>query len=202
MIKFLLFVSLFFASTFAENVTKEQATQFYSEAISSTGNLEKAERAEKAFQILEAENPSFDNKIRLASLVAIKAKHSSLFKRMGLANEAIDKFTELEKEISGVQDVAILYEFHLFRGRTYFQFPSILNKGDIAKKDIKEAILLLPKLASTRNAGEIARLYLTFAIILKDENEPAKASEYAKKALSLNVLEEKDKLQAQELEMK
>jgi hypothetical protein len=201
MIKFLFFISLFFASTFAENVTKEQATQFYSEAISSEGNLEKAERAEKAFQILEAENSSFYNRIRLASLVAVRAKHSSIFKRMGLANEAIDKFTELEKEISGVQDVTTLYEFHLFRGRTYFQFPSILNKKDVAKRDIKDAIFLLLKLANGRNSGEIARLYLTFAIILKDENEPEKASEYAKKALALNILEEQDKLQAQSLEM-
>jgi tetratricopeptide (TPR) repeat protein len=201
MIQFLFFISLFFASTFAENATKEQATQIYSEAISADGNLEKAERAEKAFQILEAENPSFYNRIRLASLVAVRAKHSSLFRRMGLANEAIDKFTELEKEILGVQDVETLYEFHLFRGRTYFQFPSILNKKDVAKKDIKEAILLLPKLANKRNAGEIARLYLSFAIILKDENELEKASEYAKKALAFNTLEEQDKLQAQNLQM-
>lgn len=120
---------------------------------------------------------------------------------MGLANEAIDKFTELEKEILGVQDVETLYEFHLFRGRTYFQFPSLLNKKDIAKRDIKDSISLLLKLANKRNSGEIARLYLTFAIILKDENELEKASEYAKKALALNILEEQDKLQAKSLEI-
>lgn len=184
----------------ATNVTRESAMKLYLLAISEkTGSLEMANKAEEALNELEKLQPSFYNEIRLASLIAVKAKHSSIFKKKGLADDSIKAFEALETKALNSKNITEIYEFHFFRGRTYFNFPSMFGKEEVAKEDIKTAVKMLQKNNLERDNGEKARLFLTYAIICKREDNPELAKEYAIKALNLNALEEGDEKEAKKL---
>ena len=193
--KFLFITTIFAISSFAAiaEVTQMQAHSLYLQAISEkSGSLEMTKKTEDAYFELEAKNPNIKNRIRLASLTALQAKYSSLFKRAGLVNDAIDKYNALEIEVASITDETILYEFHLFRGRTYIQLPSLFGKKDAGRQDIKEAIRILPRIETSREKPEINRLYLSYAVVLKDEGEDEKSREYANKALLSNTLQDED----------
>ena len=184
----------------ATNVTRESATKLYLQAISEkNGNLEVAIKAEEAFEELEKLQPSFYNEIRLASLLAVRAKHSSIFKKKGLADDSIKAYEALENKALNSKNITEIYEFHFFRGRTYFNLPSMFDKEEVAKQDIKTALKMLQKNNLQRDNGEKARLFLTYAIICERENNPELAAEYAKKALELNALEERDEKEAKKI---
>jgi hypothetical protein len=153
--------------------------------------MEKALKSEQTFLALEETSPSFFNKVRLASLIAIKAKFST-FKKLHFVNKSIDAFTALETEALNSSDIIDKYEFHLFRGRTFAQFPSLFSKKTIARQDIENAINILETSNISRENPEIARLFLSYAIILKDDGETEKSKTFAKKAISFNELEDED----------
>jgi hypothetical protein len=187
---FLLFLGLFCGSVFAD-ISKNEVMQLYLEAVSHDSNIEKALKAEEAFLKLEAEVPAFYNKVRLATLLALKAKFSTL-KKIHFVNKSIDAFDELAKEISPTSNIVDKYELHLFRGRTFSQFPAIFGKKEIAKEDIKTAIQILENNELNREDGEVARLFLSYAIILDSEGDKKNSKEFASKAISLDGLDAKD----------
>jgi tetratricopeptide (TPR) repeat protein len=190
---FLLFLGLFCGSVFAD-INK----QLYLEAVSHDGNMEKALKAEEAFLKLEGELPAFYNRVRLATLLALKAKFSTL-KKIHFVNKSIDAFDELAKEISPTSNIVDKYELHLFRGRTFSQFPAIFGKKEIAKEDIKTAIQILENNELNREDGEVARLFLSYAIILDSEGGKENSREFARKAISLDGLDAKDMETAKKL---
>lgn len=169
----------------------DNVNELYSKAISEkNGNKEIAGKLEEAYLKMEKEHPSIQNRIRLANIIAIKAKFTSFFlTRAGLVNKSIAAFESVEKEITPDTNKTVLYEFHLFRGRTFYKLPSIFGRKSIAKKDIEYAVHHMP---DDRDNGEKARLFATYALALEEDNKEMEAKEFAKRAMSLNALEEAD----------
>ena len=192
--KFLvLFLGIFWAS-FGE-ITRDFAMDLYLDAISKNGNMEKALKSEKAFLELEEKHPSFFNRVRLASLLALKAKFSTL-KKLHFVNQSINAFESLEPEALKTTNLVDKYEFHLFRGRTFSQLPSLFGKKSIARQDIENAISMLETSEISRDSAEVARLFLSYSIMLKEDGEAEKSKVFAKKAISFEKLEDDDKVLA------
>lgn len=183
----ILFSNIVFAS-----VTKEQANLLYNKAISNSSTYEDATKAEDAFELLNKESPSFYNKIRLATLLALKAKHSSIFKRKELAEESIKAFDELKPYIEKSESVEEIYEFHFFRGRTYINFPSFMGKSEIASQDLHTAVRMVQKGLVVRPKAEVARLYLSFGKLLINDGNRSEGTTFLQEALDTNTLDEED----------
>jgi hypothetical protein len=196
--KITLFILLFFSFiTKSFSTTLQEANEAYLKAISHNAKMENVLNAEEHFLELEKHHETFYNKLRLASITALKAKFST-FKKISLVNSAIDKFNALELVLN--QDSVVdLYEFHFFRGRVFYQLPKFFGKKEIAKEDIIKAVQILESQKLKRDDGEVARLFLSFALVLKDEGKEGEAKKFAQKSLQFNALEKEDVLIAKEL---
>ena len=183
---------LFFSFAFADG-TKEEVDALYNAAISSSASYETMEKAQEAFMAKEKENPSFYNQIRMATLIAVKAKHSSIFKRKGLADDSIKAFESLEPYINQTKNLDDIYEFHFFRGRTYSNFPSFLGKAETAKQDLETAVRMVQSgLVKNRPVAETARLFASYGKILINEGKREDGLKFLKEAFESGTLEGED----------
>jgi hypothetical protein len=180
-----------------EKITEKEAEEIYFQAVSSDiGTKELSEKAWTIYDSLQKANPSIANKIKLASLTALKAKFASLFSRAGFVNSSIEQFLSIEKEALSQSDIKIIYEFHLYRGRTFQKLPTIFGQKKVAASDIKTAIELLPKLPAKRPKPELGRLYFAYAQVLKDEGSQILSREMARKAIEFGGLDLREQEEA------
>ena len=183
---------LFFGFAFAGS-EKEKAEALFNAAILSSANYESAIKAEDAFTQLDKENPSFYNKIRMATLIAVKAKHSSIFKKKGLADDSVKAFETLEPYIQETNKAEDIYEFHFFRGRTYSNFPSFLGKAETAKQDLDMAVRMVRGgLVNNRPTAETARLFASYGKVLINEGKKSEGITFLKEAFESGTLEGED----------
>lgn len=172
---------LFFTSAFATKA-EDDAQFLYLDAVAENGSEEKLIKAQEAYNSLYLENPKLEYKLRLASLNALKAKFFFMpNKKMEFANLSIREFGDMEAEILESGNKELIYEFHLYRGRTFINFPSMFKKKSIAIADIKTCIEMAKSLK--RPSRELGGLFLEYALILKYESKPEEAKLYAGKAL-------------------
>lgn len=185
---------LLFCNFALAGVIIDDADTLYNAAISSSANYEAIEKAQERFMNLEQENPLFYNKIRMATLIALKAKHSSIFKRKGLADDSIKAFEALESYVKEKAHPEEIYEFHFFRGRTYSNFPSFMGKAEIAKQDLETAVRMVRSgLVKNRPTAETARLFFSYGKVLINEGKTPEGVKFLKEAFESETLDGDDK---------
>lgn len=163
---------------------KELEAQFlYIDAVSRKGSMEKIEVAEKAYNALIAsDNSKINYKFRIASLTAVKAKHKWWpHEKMGFANEGVRLFDKVERKVKKSEDDILKYEFHLYRGRTYINFPGFLGKRDTAMKDFE--IVATMSMTLDRPEEELGPFYLDYAKALDKDGKVDQTKKYAQLAI-------------------
>jgi tetratricopeptide (TPR) repeat protein len=189
-ITFLFIIGMANAATF----TKEEmdAQMLYLKAVSNSGKEEDLEKAMKSYEDLFEVSPKIEYELRIASLTALKAKFFFMpNKKTEMANKSIRYFADLEEKIAGSKDKNLIYEFHLYRGRTFIEFPGMFKKKEIAINDLKTATESLEKL--NRPSLEKGGLFLAYAKALKDEGKKEEVKLFVAKALAEELSEEEIK---------
>lgn len=178
----------------ASNLTKEEmdAQMLYLQAVSNSGKAEDLEKAMKSYEELFIVNPKMEYELRIASLTALKAKFFFMpNKKTEMANKSIRYFADLEEKIMASKDENLIYEFHLYRGRTFIEFPGMFKKKEIAINDLKTAIEISAYL--NRSFPEKGGLFLAYAKALKDEGKTEEAKLFAEQALKEELSEDEIK---------
>lgn len=190
--KFFITLFLVFCSIVFANFTKQEADELFLISISEKATLEDVTRAQQVFGELEKENPSFYYQIRLATLLALQAKHSSFFKRKGLADNAIEAFEALGPYAKQTKSPEELYEFHFFRGRTYSNFPSFMGKASVASTDLETAVRMVQNHLVVRAKPEVARLFVSYGKVLINEGNKHEGIKFLETAYNSKLLEGED----------
>ena len=185
----LLITNIGFSYSFTEDEIKAQ--YLYIDAVSEKGSIKKIELAKKEYEKLISSNKNkIEYKFRLASLQAVRAKY--IFwpnEKLELVNKSIRQFDRLEQKVLKIQKINTTYEFHLYRGRTYINFPKFLGKYNLALSDFKKAAKIANKIK--RPKKELGPFYLNYANELYRNEDYKSAVKYSKLALK-NELTKKE----------
>ena len=166
----------------------------YREAVGPKSNKEKIEAAEKYFtQHSTIGNDSFRYKLRLASIISIKARNAFWpNEKLDFVNKSINLFSETKRDVESANNKFYQYEFYYFRGHTMINFPDFLKKENIALEDLDNAYELA--VALKRPQKEILGTSVTLALKYFDNKEYTKARKFAE--IIVNMAE--DETQAKE----
>ena len=175
--------------SFSMNDKELAAQNLYWEAVYK-GGIKRVEKAEKEYSaLLKTGKHPINYKLRIASLTAMKAKYVFWpHEKMAYVNESMQTFNRLQRKIDKKDSMALTYEFHMYRGRTYIHFPFFFNKKELAMEDIKKAAEMAVTLK--RPTKELGPFYLEYAEYLKKDNLREDAKTYAKKALQNQLSKE------------
>jgi hypothetical protein len=167
----------------AQTMTPAEITAQYAyiEAVGPNTSMAKIETAENAYQTLQRQTPKLGYGCRMASLMAVKATQVRWpHQKIGYANQSIRLFDRLERQAMASDDPQERYEFHLYRGRTYSNFPGFLNKKQAAAADLRKAAEMAPSL--NRPPEELGSFYLAYALFLEKDGDLAGAKHYGRLA--------------------
>jgi len=160
------------------------AQRLYIQAVSHKGDLDQVKKAEMAYRkLLKKEHTNLYYQLRIASLTAVKAKHTFWpHEKMGFVNEGVRLFDRIERKVKAKNIRALSYEFHLYRGRTYINFPGFLKKRKLALADLEKVAILAKQLK--RPKEELGPFYLAYAQALYKDGQKKKAKDYCNLALN------------------
>lgn len=180
-----------------ELATKSElaAQNLFIDAVGQDGSIAKIDAAESAYRMLGV-TTNLRYQLRIAALTAARAWYKYWPpEKLGVVNDAIQQFDQIEKQITPLVDVNMQYEFHLYRGRTYINFPTMLGKRSIAMADFKMVAALIPQL--NRSKSELGPFYLEYARELRVEKRWELAKKFTKLALenSLSSRETQEAMQ-------
>ncbi len=196
-LKVLLFILLLpFASVVAETPIMQDeanAEALYMKAVSKDAKEEDVEKAYKVYEDMLRIHPKIQYEFRLAPLIALKAKFTILpNKKIDFVNKSIAYFEDIAKRIEMITDKNIIYEFHLYRGRTFAKLPNRFNVKDTGLTDLKTSIELGKSL--NKPSAEIGGAMVLYASALKDAGKQDEAKIYASEAKNYQLTEEDKKL--------
>lgn len=200
-LKVLLFILVLpFTSILANTQTEvdeAKAQILYIKAVSKNAKEEDIDKAYDTYKEMLIKNPKIQYEFRLAPLIALKAKFTNWpNKKLDFANKSIAYFKDIAKRVEAITDKNIIYEFHLYRGRTFAKLPSRFDTRDIGLADLKTSIELGKELK--KPSSEIGGTLVLYALVLNDEGKKDEAKVYAKEAYDYELTED-DKIQLNSL---
>ncbi|MFC1478140.1 hypothetical protein ACFL57_01615 [Candidatus Margulisiibacteriota bacterium] len=135
-------------------------------------------------KLLEAEGHDKNPELQRASLAAFQAKHLVLpEEKLTYFNLSLRFFNKIYDYLKVFDNEKKLYQFHVYRAMTYYNFPEYFNLGNLVISDLLKAVELAPKQKISRE--EHAELYLTVAKKYVLDKEYDKAIEMAQKVMGI-----------------
>ncbi|MFH1428497.1 MAG: hypothetical protein ABIH39_02020 [Candidatus Margulisiibacteriota bacterium] len=135
-------------------------------------------------KMLEAKGYNKTPELQRASLAALQAKYLVIpEEKLMYFNLSLRFFNKIYDYLSVFGSDEKLYQFHVYRAMTYFNFPNYFRLDNLVISDLLKAVELVPKL--NKSPEEHAGLYIMVAKKYALDKEYNKAIEMAQKVMGI-----------------